>query len=280
MIRYLVTLGLGIVVFTTYSFGVAQPADSSNDLDRPVSANNSETYRFNILSDSGYTDERGRRVIDVIEGYQVNLALSVDTTDGQPVIGLEPKFDLDGSSILIPPGTSSPLTSTDESGILEFGVTAGKKGMDKLTVAYGGNEATVYFNIISIAINDFPSVPTLEVGLNWSELMQADIRFVDGELEISFPETIQQQAGESVLVSGFILPLEPDLKQRHFLLTSSPPHCFFHIPGGPAGVIEVFADNGIEASWTPVRLQGKLELVDNSSTGIIYQLHDAEVVDQ
>lgn len=263
----------------TASIVTAEPEDASNQLDVPVPADNAATYRFEIFADSGYTDERGRNVIDVLEGYQVNLALSVDTTEGQPVIGLQPQFDLNGTSRLIPPGESTALTSTDESGILEFGITAGKKGLDRLRVSFGSNEATVFFNIISLSINDFPSLPTLEAGLNWSELMKADIRFVDNALEVSFPDAIQQQAGETVQVSGFVLPLEPDLRQRHFLLTSSPPHCFFHIPGGPAGVIEVFSDNGIEASWDPVQLQGKLELVQDSSTGIIYQLREAEVVD-
>ena len=113
MMRCFVMYGLGLVMFITGPIGVAQPIDENKELDIPVSVDNSATYRFEILSDSGYTDERGRRVIDVLEGYQVNLALSVDTTDGQPVIGLEPKFDLKGSSLLIPPGQSSPLISTD-----------------------------------------------------------------------------------------------------------------------------------------------------------------------
>ena len=279
MLRNLNQAGLGIVLMLTVMISSAADG-TAEQLDKPVSANSAETYRFEILSDSGYTDERGRNVIDVLEGYQVFLALSVDTTEGQPVIGLEPEFDFEGSSLFIPPGETSSLTSTDESGILEFGITAGKKGMDRLTVSYGNNEATVYFNIISLAIFDAPRAPTLESGLNWSELMQAQIDFVDGGLEATFPESIQQQDGDTVQVAGFVLPLEPDLEQKYFLLTSSPPHCFFHIPGGPAGVIEVFADDGIEASWDPVRLQGKLELVKLSETGVIYQLLNAEVVDE
>lgn len=250
-------------------------------LDMPVTADASATYRFVLLSDSGYTDERGRSVIDVIEGYEINMALSVDTLDGKPVMGLEPKFELLGSSTLIPPGVSTKLTSTDESGILEFGIVAGNQGMDQLTVSYGENVSVVHFNIISIMINDFPTVQVLEDGLNWSELMQARIDFVDGELKITFPEIIKQQNGEKLKVSGFMMPLDPDIRQRHFLLTSSPPHCFFHIPGGPTGVIEVFSEKGIEASWEPVLIEGVFELVDaGKGMGIIYQMRDAEVVDE
>ena len=252
-------------------------SQSFEPMDIPVQVNNKAVYEFQLLSDSGYTDERGRQVIDVIEGYQVNLALSVDALDGRPVIGLQPEFDLQGSSTLIPLGQSTRLTSTDESGILEFGITAGKQGMDKLTVSFGQNESIVHFNIISLRINDFPTAPSLEVGLSWNELMKAKIDYADGELEITFPELIQKQNGEIVQIWGFMMPLNPDLEQTHFLVTSSPPHCFFHIPGGPAGVVEVFADQGIETSWEPVMLEGTLELVENPTIGVIYQLKDAQL---
>ena len=256
----------------------AQSADQAPDI--PVAADNAEKYAFDILSEAGYTDQVGREVIDVIEGYQVNLALAVDTLKGQPVIGLTPEFDLMGTSELIPPGTSTTLTSTDESGVLEFGITAGKQGMDKLTVTYGSNEATIYFNIISLAINDFPSAPTLLGGLNWSQLMQTELKLEDGEVKVDFPEMILEQNGEVVRVSGFMMPMDSSLKQKHFLLTSSPPHCFFHIPGGPAGVIEVFSDDGIESSWGPVVVEGTFELVMAPQMGVIYKLQQAQVVEE
>ena len=258
---------------------LAQADAEGDEFDVPVAAETSASYQFQIQSDSGYTDERGRSIIDVIEGYKVNLALTVGTETGNPVIGLKPQFKINGSSTLIPPGERTPLESTDESGILEFGITAGRKGMDKLTVSYGKNEATVYFNVISLAINTAPKARILDDGLNWWELMKADIEFVEGELKVNYPESILSQAGETVQVSGFIMPLEAGIKQRRFLLTSSPPHCFFHIPGGPAGVIEVFSEEGIETSFEAVQIEGRLELVGGFAQGIIYQIRDAEVVE-
>ena len=253
-------------------------ADPGQDLDTPIPADNSQTYQFEIRTQSGYTDQVGRNVIDVIEGYQVNLALTAETKAGRPVIGLAPDFDLTGSSELIPPGESTLLTSTDESGILEFGVTAGQQGMDKLTVSFGKNEATVYFNIISLKINDFPSAPTLLGGLNWSQLMKTELSLVEDEVKVDFPNEILEQDGELVRVSGFMMPMDSSLKQKHFLLTSSPPHCFFHIPGGPAGVIEVFSEDGVESSWGPVVVEGKFELVSAPEMGVIYKLHHAQPV--
>lgn len=249
----------------------------ADDLDKPVPADKSETYQFLILSDIGYTDGQGRQVIDVIEGSQAFLALSVATEEGQPVLGVEPEFNINGTSVMMAPSEAAPLKGTDESGILEFGVVAGVKGMDKLTVSYGENVAELNINIISLDIHNFAALPELDDGLKWSELMQATLDYQEEQLVASFPASLIQQAGEQVDIVGYMLPLDADTKQKHFLLTSSPPSCFYHIPGGPAGVVEVFSDIGIEASWTPITITGELVLVETSKTGVIYQLEGAIV---
>jgi hypothetical protein len=107
--------------------------------------------------------------------------------------------------------------------------------------------------------------------------MQATLDYQEEQLVASFPASLIQQAGEQVDIVGYMLPLDADTKQKHFLLTSSPPSCFYHIPGGPAGVVEVFSDIGIEASWTPITITGELVLVETSKTGVIYQLEGAIV---
>ena len=64
---------------------------------------NSETnYELNILSSSLYTDAQGRQVIDAIQGYDTDLAITVYDQDGQPVVGLEPNFVFEGKSSLVP----------------------------------------------------------------------------------------------------------------------------------------------------------------------------------
>jgi hypothetical protein len=254
-------------------------SDAESQLGLPVPVSDNETYQFEVLSASGYTDERGRHIVDVLEGYNVNLALTVDTEDGNPVIGLQPHFELEGTSLLLPLGEAASLKSTDESGILEFSVKAGEKGLDRITLSYGENAATLFVNVISINILNYASVPPLAGGLTWSDLTQAEVRFIDEAVQVSFPDMIEQQAGETVNVSGFMMPLEAGLGQHHFLLTPSPSHCFFHIPGGPAGVIEIFSEQAIETSWAPIQLKGRLELLKNSDTGVIYRLQQAEVVD-
>lgn len=262
------------VVSLLFSLLIGQCA-WAEELAKPLAADASESYQFQILSDIGYTDGQGRQVIDVIEGSEAYLALSVATEDGQPVLGVTPEFDIKGTSVMMPPSKAAPLTATDESGIMEFGLVAGVKGMDQLTVRYGENVTNLYVNIISLEIHNFAPLPELESGLKWRELMQANLDYQEDQLIVSFPASIVQQAGKQVDVVGFMLPLDTDTKQKHFLLTSSPPSCFYHIPGGPAGVIEVFSDIGIEASWSPITISGELVLVETSKTGVIYQIEGA-----
>ena len=107
--------------------------------------------------------------------------------------------------------------------------------------------------------------------------MGARIRYRDDSVSVEFPEAVQVKSGEQVKLSGFMMPLEPDLKQRRFLLTSNPPSCFFHIPGGPAGAVEVLASEGIEATWDPIVLEGRFEMLGTDEFGVIYRLHDAEL---
>jgi hypothetical protein len=268
-----------LLTFALLSAPHVVASDLASQLGVPVPVSDGETYRFEVFSASGYGDERGRQIVDVLEGYSVNFALMVDTQAGNPVIGLQPYFELEGTSSLQPLDEAAPFSSTDESGILEFSVKSGEKGLDRVTLSYGDNTATVFLNIISISVLNYASVPPLEGGLDWSDLTQAKVRFTDDAVQVSFPAMIEQQAGDMVKVSGFMMPLEAGLGQQHFLLTPSPAHCFFHIPGGPAGVIEIFSEQAIETSWDPIQLEGQLALLENSDSGLIYQLLQAEVVD-
>ncbi len=271
------SLGVVLALMVPLFFPTHSHAIEKQDI--PSAADDQALYRFEILSGFSYTDDKGREVIDVIEGDQLNLALSADTKTGRPVIGLVPKFNMQGSSMLIPPGQSTSLTSTDESGIVEFGVIAGTKGLDEITVSFGKNTTRIYLNIISLRVKDFATKPAFDVDLNWTDLMQAKLGFEQEKFQVNFPDAVQSHNGEVVTIWGFMMPLNADVEQRHFLMTSSPPHCFFHIPGGAAGVVEVFSEKGILASWDPVLLRGTFRLIESTTTGLIYQIENAELIE-
>ncbi|MEE4278801.1 MAG: DUF3299 domain-containing protein, partial [Halieaceae bacterium] len=206
--------------------------------------------------------------------------LTVIVTDmtGRPVVGAEPVFKLTGDSELLPPEAVGAKSVTGPSGTLDFALIGGPMALDELTVSVGDGRAEMLINVISLRASGFPTPASIEGGIAWADLMSARIRYPDEtSIEVEFPEEVVARSGDTVKLSGFMMPLEPDVVQRRFLLTSNPPSCFFHIPGGPAGTIEVFADGGVEATWDPIVVEGRFETLHTREYGVIYRLHDARI---
>lgn len=228
------------------------------------------------LVEIGYIDESGRYVIDLYEQDYANLAVQVESEKGRPVEGASLTLSIDGTSELLGLSETDTVLETNQYGVFEFAVAGGQMGLDTVTVDAGDTSIEILLNVISFEAFDFPKPPVVEGGLPWEDLMQAQVRFDDMTLFAEFPDTVKARSGETVKVAGFMLPLETEFEQRWFLLTSNPPHCFFHIPGGPAGAIEVFAKEGIEVSWGAVVLEGRFEALAKSDSAV-YQLHDARL---
>ena len=244
----------------------------------PVNAADATDIKIEVIAEVGYSDELGRQVVDLLQQDFAYLALQVETADGRPVMGAEPTFSIEGTSLLLKPNEVSPRSTTDASGMVEFAVVGGQMGLDRVEVEVGEARAEFLVNVISLQAAGFPMPPVVEGGVPWEDLMQARIRYEEMMLVADFPQAISDRAGQTVKLSGFMMPLEPDLKQRRFLLTSNPPSCFFHVPGGPAGAVEVLASEGIEVSWNPVVLEGRFEPQQKSQIGVVYRLHDARLV--
>lgn len=256
----------------------ASPGTSSEWDLTPIEITEATDIELEVLSETGYVDDQGRYVIDLLEQDYAYLALVVTTPDGQPVSGADPSFILEGTSQLLEPEEVSARATTDEYGGVEFAVVGGQMGLDRLDVTVGDERIPMLVNVISLEAAGFPTLPELEDGLRWNDLMQAEIRYEETKLVAEFPEAVAERAGETVRVSGFMMPLDPDLEQHRFLLTSNPPSCFFHVPGGPAGAVEVFAKKGVAMTWDPVILEGRFEPQHESTAGIVYRLHDARVI--
>ena len=244
----------------------------------PVNIKDAGKVTIEAIAETGYFDEQGRYIVDLLEQDYAYLAVRVETEDGRPVEGALPKFSLNGASRLVLPEELTENPGTDEFGVIEFAVTGGSMGLDKVVVELGEASLDLLVNVISLRSSGFPTLEVIEGGIPWSDLMQARIEYTDTAMLTEFPKEIETRAGQTVKLSGFMMPLEADLKQRRFLLTSNPPSCYFHIPGGPAGAVEVFAPEGIEASYNPLVLEGRFEPQQKSETGVVYQLHDARLI--
>ena len=93
----------------------------------------------------------------------------------------------------------------------------------------------------------------------------------------SFGETISQYDGKPVILQGFMLPLQNEDRQSHFILSANPPHCYFCMPGGAESLVEVHAGPPIRFSYDPIVIQGTLRLIrDDEAMGLYYQIRGAK----
>lgn len=79
-------------------------------------------------------------------------------------------------------------------------------------------------------------------------------------------------------IQGFMMPLEPGERQRHFLLTSVPLTCSFCLPGGPESMIEVRTKTPVKYSLEPVVVEGKFQVLNDDPYGLYYRITDAVAV--
>ncbi|MEM1435897.1 MAG: DUF3299 domain-containing protein [Pseudomonadota bacterium] len=270
-------IGVGLACF-------AAESDFSSDSEFPPAVDVSTVapiaIRLAPLEELGYYDADDIYVRDVLEGEHVFLAVRVETADGQPIHNAKPKIAITGASRELEGIEFALPGASDEYGIFEFVVLPGPMGRDEVELVLGDSRTVLRLNIISLRAAGFPMPPVVEGGIPWNALLEAKIEYRDQYLEAKFPEALTAKAGQQVKLSGFMMPLDPDLTQKRFLLTASPPSCFFHVPGGPAGAVEVLAPKGIEATWNPIVLEGRFEPMTRSEIGIVYRLLDARQLKQ
>jgi uncharacterized protein len=90
-----------------------------------------------------------------------------------------------------------------------------------------------------------------------------------------FSSEIQALNQKTQRVQGFMMPLEPGEKQRHFLLSSVPLTCSFCSPGGPESIVEVKTTNPVKYSMEPVVVEGKFLVLQDDPYGLYYRITDA-----
>ena len=229
------------------------------------------TVSIELSSENGYTDPQGRWIVDVMEGDYAWLNVEIRDARKRPLKGVRPQVKLAGASRLdLQDGGS------DESGTYIVGVLAARMGEERLTVSHGGVRREAILNIISRKAAGFDGFDALDGVVPWQALQRTEVTFTaTGATLATFPAQVLVLNGTKVRLIGFMVPLESEERQKHFLLTSTPPSCYFHVPGGPAGAVEVFAPAGIRISWDPILLEGTLETLEKSDVGVVYRLKGA-----
>ncbi len=79
-------------------------------------------------------------------------------------------------------------------------------------------------------------------------------------------------------IQGFMMPLDPGEKQKHFLLSSVPLTCAFCLPGGPESMVEVKTKTPVKYSMEPVVVEGRFLVLNDDSYGLYYRITDASSV--
>lgn len=146
-------------------------------------------------------------------------------------------------------------------------------------------KSTVLFLVLSIsssllyaqksAYKGFPS-------LVWPKLY--DITFVKGQDDLGefdkpvFTEAVKALRNKTVVLPGYMVPLDNTTSTR-IMLSSLPLNaCFFCGVGGPETVVEVNLKQKTAWIEKPVEIKGTLRLNDQDPDQMIYVLEDAEIL--
>jgi hypothetical protein len=111
--------------------------------------------------------------------------------------------------------------------------------------------------------------------VSWKLLSSVQTKMEKNRVVPTYPAAVQALNERTVRVQGFMMPLEPGDKQRHFLISSVPTTCSFCVPAGPEGLIEVRSKTPVKYTLEPVLLEGKLAVLNNDPYGLFYRVSDA-----
>lgn len=111
--------------------------------------------------------------------------------------------------------------------------------------------------------------------VSWKLLGSVKTKTERNRLKPTFPNEVRALDKRTVKVQGFMMPLEPGDKQKHFLLSAVPTSCAFCVPAGPEGLVEVKTRSPVRYSIDPVVVEGQLAVLDNDPYGIFYRIVDA-----
>lgn len=111
----------------------------------------------------------------------------------------------------------------------------------------------------------------------WAMLGKCKLEVDDKNYRFSihFTDEVKKLSGQSITVSGFMLPLEPTEKFTHFLLSKRTPTCAFCPPGEPNEIIEVFSTSPVTWSDNLVTVTGQFILSNDGDKGLFFQMKQA-----
>ena len=114
--------------------------------------------------------------------------------------------------------------------------------------------------------------------LPWSVLTAVKTKLDKNRVLPVFPGNVQALNQKSQRVQGFLMPLDPGEKQKHFLLSSVPMTCAFCVPGGPESMVEVKTKTPVKYSMEAVVVEGQFAVLKDDPYGLFYRMTEAVAV--
>jgi len=114
--------------------------------------------------------------------------------------------------------------------------------------------------------------------LPWSMLTDVTTKTVKNRVLPVFNPQLQALNQKSQRIQGFMMPLDPGEKQKHFLISSVPLTCSFCLPGGPESMVEVRTKTPVPYSLEAVVVEGRFAVLADDSYGMYYRMTDAVAV--
>ena len=93
-----------------------------------------------------------------------------------------------------------------------------------------------------------------------------------GLFSIAVTPDVRALAGQTVTVTGFVLPLDGSDQTKHFLLARNTPVCLFCPPGAPNEMIDVVSPHAVDWTDKMVTVTGPLGLIHNGEKGMFFQI--------
>ncbi len=119
--------------------------------------------------------------------------------------------------------------------------------------------------------------------LVWPKLYE--INFTKGRDDLGefekpvFSESVKSLENKSIVLPGYMVPLENETTSNRIMLSSLPLNaCFFCGVGGPETVVEVRLTKKTSFIDKPIEVKGVLKLNDEDPDQMIYVLEEAEVL--
>ena len=154
--------------------------------------------------------------------------------------------------------------------LLAFGLPLAACAQLSPPIAGAGTGAGVHSPNSPIA----PLVERADV-LPWSMLTEVKTKSVKNRLLPVFTPQVQALNDKPQRIQGFMMPLEPGERQRHFLLSSVPMSCSFCTPCGPESMVEVKARTPVKYTLEPVVIEGRFAVLADDPYGLYYRVSDA-----